>query len=413
MATTVVAAGLQAGCAHHRGGHGKDDGGAAPIATERLERIAPVMKQQIDANAFPGAVSLLARDGRIVHLQAHGWLDAAKTKPMQTDSIFRLASMTKPIVTTAAMMLVEQGRMQLNDPITRWLPEFADVKVETPQGLVAPTRPVTVQDLMRHTSGLVYSGSTASPQIRDAYRRDNIESSEVDISPDDMLRALGRIPLAHQPGTFWEYGVSTDVLGLLIQRVAGKRLDQLLDEMLLQPLGMVDTAFWVPPEKAARLAEAPESDPQKATLLKSYRIDRAPTDRGYLKGGGGLVGTASDYLKFAQMIANGGRYQGRRYLSAKVVDFMLSDHTVGMGGTTQATTGPGYGFGLGFGIRLEPGMNWVPGSIGDATWSGAWGTTFWVDREEQLVGMLMTQGPSTRVPSRMLYRTLVYGAVGG
>ena len=194
IAAMVATAGLQVGCAHHRGDHRMHARGATPISAERLDRIAPVMKQQIDANAFPGAVSLLARDGRVVHLQAHGWQDAAKTKPMQTDSIFRLASMTKPIVTTAAMMLVEQGRMQLNDPITRWLPEFADVKVETPQGVVAPTRPVSVQDLMRHTSGLVYSGSTASPQIRDAYRRDNIESGEVDISADDMLRGLGKIP---------------------------------------------------------------------------------------------------------------------------------------------------------------------------------------------------------------------------
>jgi len=425
--TATLAALALGGCAHHHGQHrgaaGPSPAVAGPASTgattvlpldpRGLERIGAVLKRQIDANVMPGAVSLIARDGQIVHYEAHGSLDAARTRPMPKDALFRLASMTKPITTVAGMMLVENGVLQINDPITKWLPEFKDTKVETPQGDVAPTRPITVQDLMRHTAGLVYAGSTKSERIRKGMEQGNIESREVDISADDMLRRLGAIPLAHQPGTFWEYSVATDVLGLLLERASGRRLDVLLEQLLLGPLGMTDTAFWVPPEKRARLAEALDADPQKVTMVKSYRDSEPPSGRNYLKGGAGLIGTATDYLKFAQMIANGGEYDGRRYLSRKTVDFMLSDHIIDMGGTTASTTGPGYGFGLGFGVRRHPGMNWVAGSVGEATWSGAWGTTFWVDREQRLVGMLMTQAPTPRVATRMLYRTLVYGAVGG
>lgn len=423
----ALAATALGGCAHHLddgAGHGAGAAAAADPAAyadaelmtidpRGLARIGPVLKRRIDDNVMPGAVTLVARDGRIIHYEAHGWQDAAKTKPMPKDALFRLASMTKPVTTVAAMMLVENGVIQLNDPITKWLPEFKDTRVETAQGDVAPTRPIIVQDLMRHTAGLVYAGSTKSERIRNAMQAGNIESREVDISGDEMLKRLGAIPLAHQPGTFWEYSVATDVLGLLLERASGKRLDQLLDELLLGPLGMTDTAFWVPPEKRSRLAEALDSDPQKPAMVKSYRDSEPPSSRNYLKGGAGLIGTATDYLKFAQMVANGGEYEGRRYLSRKTVDFMLSDHIIDMGGTTVSTTGPGYGFGLGFGVRRDPGMNWVAGSVGEATWSGAWGTTFWIDPEQRLVGMMMAQAPSTRLSTRMLYRTLVYGAVGG
>ena len=420
LAATVAAAfiALSLGaCAHHHdaGPRAASAGKAAvlPIDQAALGRISGVMQTQIDANVFPGAVSLVARDGRIVHYEAHGWLDSAKTQPMPKDALFRLASMTKPITTAAGMMLVERGQLQINDPITKWLPEFRDTRVETAQGDVAPARPITVQDLMRHTAGLVYAGGAKSPRIKKAMEDGNIESRELDITADEMLKRLGAIPLAHQPGTVWEYSVATDVLGLLLERASGKRLDVLLDELLLTPLGMTDTAFWVPPEKQARLAQAPDSDPQKAAMLKSYRDSERPSGKTYLKGGAGLIGTATDYLKFAQMMANGGSYEGRRYLSQKTVDFMMSDHIIDMGGSPTATTGPGYGFGLGFGVRRYPGQNWVAGSVGEATWSGAWGTTFWIDRKQRLVGMLMTQGPTPRVSTRMLYRTLVYGAVGG
>jgi CubicO group peptidase (beta-lactamase class C family) len=389
----------------------KDKDEIQGMSRERLARIAPVMKEQMDKGIFPGAVTLVSRDGKLVHFEAHGFQDAAKTKPMSKDTIFLLASMTKPIVTAAAMMLVENGRLKLNDPIVDWLPELKDLRVETPEGERALARPIWVQDLMRHTAGFVYQGSTKSARIKELYEKGNIEARETDIAGDAMLRNLGQIPLAHQPGTFWEYSIATDVLGLLLERVAQKPLDQLLKEKLLEPLGMKDTAFWVPPEKTARLAEALDSDPQKATLIKGYRVLANPAGRSYFKGGAGLVGTAADYLRFAQMMVNGGHLDGRRYLSKKTVEFMLSDHTVGMGGSTIATTGPGYAMGLGFGVRLHEGMAWVPGSKGDAMWAGAWGTSFWIDPKERLVGILMAQGPSHRVHTRMLYKDLVYGAM--
>jgi CubicO group peptidase (beta-lactamase class C family) len=381
------------------------------FSTQGLKRIAPSMKLQIEQGIFPGAVSLVAHKGKTVHFEAHGFQDAAKTLPMNKQSIFRLASMTKPIVTTAAMILVEQGKLKLNDPLVKWLPELKNLKVETAQGDVDLARPLWVHDVMRHTAGFVYSGSTKSERIRKMYNDLNIESREVDITADEMLRNLGKIPLAHQPGTFWEYSIAVDVLGLLIERVENKPLDEVVQSLLLGPLNMADTTWWVPPEKLSRLAECLDNDPLKAEMLPSYRQTYNPRGKSYFKGGAGLVGTAQDYLQYAQMMANGGQLKGRRFLSPKTVEFMLSQHTVGMGGSTIGTTGPGYGFGIGFGVRLDEGMGWTAGSKGDAMWAGAWGTSFWIDPKMQLVGILMAQAPSYRVQNRMLYKNLVYGAM--
>lgn len=381
------------------------------VSADRLGRIAPALRAQVDIGTFPGAVSLVAHEGKLVHYEAVGLLDAAKTQPMPRDAIFRLASMSKPLTSVATMMLAEQGALKINDPVTNWLPELAQLKVETPAGDVALARPITVQDLLMHTAGLVYGPASPSPRIGKMYADLNIESLQADISGDEMLRRLGTIPLAYQPGTTWFYSIATDVLGLLLERVAKKRLDVLLQEMLIGPLGMTDTAWWVPPAKRNRLAETLDSDPQKAAMLRAYRQDSDPAPRQYLKGGAGLVGTGSDYLKFAQMVLNGGTDGRTRYLSRKTVDFMLSDHLVGKAGVPNATTGPGYGFGLGWGVRLYDGVGWTPGSVGDAMWAGAWGTSFWIDPREQLVGVLMAQCPSNRLHTRMLYKNLVYGAV--
>jgi CubicO group peptidase (beta-lactamase class C family) len=377
----------------------------------RLARIAPAVKALADNGTTPGVVTLVARNGKIVHFEASGHLDAAKTKPMQKDSLFRLASMTKPIVTTAAMMLVEQGKMKLNDPIALWLPELANLKVETPAGDVALARPIWVQDIMRHTAGFVYAGSAKSPRIKKMMDDLNIESREVDITAEQMLKNLGTIPLANQPGTHWEYSIAVDVLGLLLERVEKKPLDAIVKTLLLDPLGMNDTSWWVEPSQQPRMAEAFDSDPLKASSLKAYRQDSNPLGKSYFKGGAGMVSTASDYLRYAQMMVNGGELDGKRYLSRKTVEQMLSNHIVGMTGTPFGTTGPGYGFGLGYGVRLDEGMGWTPGSKGDAMWAGAWGTSFWIDPKEKLVGIFMAQGPSTRVQTRMLYKGLVYGAL--
>jgi CubicO group peptidase (beta-lactamase class C family) len=350
---------------------------AAPAALirgfsrERLARIAGVMQAEAERGSFPGAVTLIARQGEILHFEAHGHQDAAKTKRMPRDAIFLQASMTKPMTSVLAMMLVEEGRMKLDDPIGAHLPELRELKVEVTRDgqteLVAPVRPPTVHDLLRHSAGFVYASASPSPRIKSLYEEGNIEGRAGPITDEEMLRRLGQIPLAFQPGTTFFYSIATDVLGLLVARVAGKRLDAVLEERLLNPLGMRDTHWFVPAEKRARLAEAPDSDPQKESMWRSYRILEDERATSYLKGGAGLVSTAGDYIRFAQMVANNGVYEGRRYLAAPVVNFMLSNHTIGMAGSPMASTGLGYGFGLGFGVRLQDGMGTAPGSTGDAT----------------------------------------------
>jgi CubicO group peptidase (beta-lactamase class C family) len=394
-------------------------GNVQGMSRERLARIRGVMKQEVDKGVFAGAVTVIARRGEVVHFEVHGFQDAAKTKPMARDSIFRMASMTKPITTVAAMMLVEQGVFKINDPIESYMPELKGLKVETRKtdkdGNVTtedvPTvRPVTIQDLMRHSSGFFYAGAMRSQRLKEAYEQANIEAREHGIAADEMLKRLGQIPLAHQPGTNFHYSISTDVLGLLLERVTKKPLDQLLQEMLLGPLGMKDTAFWVPESKASRLAELLDSDPMKKASLR-YCVAESEIKKSYFKGGAGLCGTADDYLKFLQMLANNGEFQGRRYLSKKTIEFMLQDHTIGMGGSTAASTGPGYGFGLGFAVRLHDGFGWSAGSKGDAMWGGAYGTSFTIDPKEQLVAIQLTQGATPRLQIRHQFKNLVYGAM--
>lgn len=377
----------------------------------RLEHLGVSLQEQISTGIFPGAVTMVLRNDACVHFEAYGYQDAKKTIPMAKDSLFRLASMTKPLVTVAAMMLVERGRFNLYDPITRWLPELNHLKVEAPEGDVPLIRPITVQDLMRHTAGFVHGDRAKSPRIRKLYDELQIEAREQDILPDQMLKNLGTIPLAHQPGTFWEYSIAVDVLGLMLERIENKTLEDILNELLLKPLGMHETTWWVEPAKLGRLAEAPDTDPLKADMLRAYRQTTNPVGRTYLRGGAGLLGTAADYMRFLHMMLRGGELDGRRYLSRKTVEFMCSEHTAGMGGTTEANTGPGYGFGLGFAVRLSQGMCWVPGSTGESLWSGVWGTSFWLDHKENLTALILTQGPTHKIQSRMLFKTLVYAAL--
>ena len=381
------------------------------FSSARLAHLTNVMQSQVEAGMFPGAVTAILHRNQLVHFEAHGYLDAARSQPMTKDALFRLASMTKPLVTTVAMMMVEQGVLSLQDPITRWLPELSDLVVETPEGDVPLARPIWVQDLMRHTSGFVYSGMTQSPRIKALYEQHNIESRVDDISAAEMLRNLGKIPLAHQPGTFWEYSISVDVLGLLLERVLDQPLDVIVAQALLEPLGMKDTGWWVTPEQEKKLAQTLDDDPLKVGMLKSYRQHYNPAGKSYFKGGAGLIGSTADYLCYLQMMINKGEFEGKRYLSRKSVDLMLSHHTTGMAGTTIANTGPGYGFGLGFAIRQGQGMGWVPGSINDAMWAGVWGTSFWLDPKEQLAAVIMAQGPTHKTHTRMLFKNLVYGAL--
>ncbi|HTY21554.1 MAG TPA: serine hydrolase domain-containing protein [Desulfomonilaceae bacterium] len=392
------------------------------LSSERIQRIGNVMKQEVAKGAFPGAVVLIARDGKVVYFDSYGYLDGKKEKPMPKDAIFSIASMSKPIVTAAAMMMVEQGKFNLNDPIFMYLPEFKDMKVEVQKKdaegnityeTVPAARPIMIQDLMRHTSGFTYGAFGArSENIAKAYEQADVQG---DITAAEMIKRLSQIPLAFQPGTTFEYGMSVDVLGILMERVAGKGLDEILQEMILTPLKMKDTAFYVPPEKATRLAGIYDSDPHKAPLLARIRVWDNPAGKRYFAAGSGLASTTEDYFHFAQMMLNGGTLNGSRLLSKKTVEFMLSDHLMGAGANSMvlkvAAGGPGYGFGLGFAVRLHEGFAWTPGTKGDAGWTGIFGTIFTIDPKEKLVGILMNLGPSQRIHTWCLFKDMLYGAV--
>ncbi|CAN5780648.1 serine hydrolase domain-containing protein [soil metagenome] len=391
--------------------------GAAGFAEERLGRIAEAMEREIEDGTMPGAVTLIARGGEIAHLEAHGHLDGDASRPMQTDALFRAFSMTKPIVSVAAMMLVEEGRVSLRDPISTWLPEFESmtVLVEAGEGEngefeeVPAERAITVHDLLRHTAGFGYANNVPPP-IATAYAEADIESRETDVSPEDFIARLAEIPLVEQPGTVWHYGLSTDVLGVVLERVTDMRLDDLLAEMIFEPLGMADTMFQVGEADAERLADAFEDDPQRESQWQWVRVEEDPGAR-YRLGGAAVVTTAEDFFRFAQMVLNGGELDGTRLLAPKTVDLMLSDHIAELEGDPFPTTGPGYGFGLGFGVRKHDGVSWVPGSVGDAMWAGAGGTSFTIDPREEIVGVFMAAAPTPRLHTRFLFKTLIYGAM--
>lgn len=389
------------------------------FSPERLARIGPAIKEEIAKGTIPGAVTLIARNGKIVHFEAHGFVDAAKTKPMSKDAVFRGFSMTKPIVSAAAMALIEQGKMSLRDPISQWWPEFKEMKVLTEirdergrtSRVAAPAkRPILVWDLLRHTAGFTYGGSAPFPELKEAYEKADVEARDTDVTNEEFIKRLAAIPLAYEPGTRWEYSVATDVLGLLVEKVAGKRLDVHLEETMFKPLRMSETSFQAKPEQLPRLADALDADPLKVVSWKSARVEADPGKR-YLRGGAGAVFTTEDYFRFAQMIVNGGHLDGARLLSRESVEFMLSNHIQGLEGTPFPTTGPGYGFGLGWGVRLAEGGGYAPGSTGDAMWAGAGGTSFTVDPKEKIVGVFLAAGPSTRQHTRFLFKNLLYGAL--
>jgi CubicO group peptidase (beta-lactamase class C family) len=385
------------------------------FAADRLNRISSVINLEIENGTIPGAVTLIARNGKLVHFEAHGFLDGSKKKRMDKDALFRALSMTKPFVSVATMMLVEQGRLQLSDPVTNWLPELRDMKViverrgdaagDAVRQTEAAAHPISVHDLLRHTSGFTYPRTAPYPEIRDAYTKADILSRETDVSPEEFLQRLAAIPLAYQPGTRWTYGLSMEVLGVLLERLSGKPLHVLLDEMIFKPLQMKNTSFHVTPAQLSRLAEILDTDPMKAVARKTARVEDDPMKR-YRNAGGGSVTTAYDYFRFAQMILNGGELDGVRLLSRKAVEYMLSDHIWGLPGPA-----PGYGFGLGFGVRRYDGVAVTPGSTGDVYWAGLAGTSFIIDPKEKIVGIFMAAAPTPLQHTQELFKNLLYGAV--
>jgi CubicO group peptidase (beta-lactamase class C family) len=377
------------------------------LSTAGLARLGRVMQDEVQRGRVPGAVALVARRGQLAYYESFGQRDPVSGAPMARDSIFRIYSMTKPIVSVAAMMLWEEGRFLLSDSIAKFLPELGNVKVAVAQGAelgqVDAERAITIQDLLRHTSGLTYEFRGNGP-VHKMYNAARIYSR--DQSNADQVASLSKLPLLHQPGTKWEYSRSTDVVGRLVEVLSGMSLGQFLQQHIFAPLDMNDTAFHVPLPQQPRLAESFAKDPETGTGVQLVNVKSAPK---FESGGGGLVSTAADYARFLQMMLNSGRLDGVRILSRKTIELMTADHLGPITGAPDLLL-PGYGFGLGFAIRLQPGISHVPGSVGQYFWGGLAGTTFWVDPVEQLFAIMMIQAPGQRDYFRTLFRDLVYAA---
>ena len=381
----------------------------AGFSSARLDRTRAALRADVEASRLPGAVLLIARNGKIVFYETAGFQDRAAKTAMRKDAIFPIASMSKPITTVSAMILAEESKLDIAAPVAQYLPEFRDVKVGT-EG-AAPKRPMTVQDLMRHTSGLTYGlfGNSAVDQM---YRKANVLGAK---SLEEAVKLVATMPLLHQPGEAWEYSVSTDVLGRVVEVASGMDLDSFERERLTGPLKMNDTGFWVKPPNVSRLAKA-DGPPNVAGMAD-------PTVKpAMLSGGGGMVSTVADYARFCQMLLNGGTLDGVRILGPKTVALMTSDQLPANAerhtpvALSLGAFGPvpemGTSFGLGFAVRVDPGRNPLPGSVGDFSWGGITGPLFWVDPQSKLLVVFMAQAP--RANLNLIWRqtrTMVYQAM--
>ena len=374
------------------------------LCPDRTQRLMAVLRREVASGRLPGAVAMIARRGQIGLFEAVGQQDPGTGTPMKTDSIFRIYSMTKPVVSVAVMMLVERGQLLLSDPVSRWLPEFANQQVATAKGLEPVRQEATVQDLLRHTAGLTYEflGDSA---VQRQYGEVKIASRER--TNAEFSQTLAAVPLQFQPGTVWAYSRATDVLGRLVEVVSGQGLGAFLQAEILGPLGMVDTGFAVPPEQQHRIAEPFAHDPDGGVPMKVLEPRQVPAMEG---GGGGLMSTAMDYARFLQCLRNRGELDGVRLLGPHTVDYMTADHLGGIPADGMLLP-PGHGFGLGFAVRTQLGLSPVPGSVGLYYWGGIAGTTFFVDPALDMVAMLMVQAPNQRDYYRPLFRDLVYAAL--
>jgi len=383
------------------------------LSKERLARITRTMEADVAAARIPGALAMVIRNGKVAYVEARGFADREKSQPMKLDTIFRIYSMSKPITSVAVMMLYEEGKLRLQDPVSKFIPEFADAQVLVENGdgtgkLEKPRRAMTVQDLLRHTSGLTY-GFFARSKVDEQYLKAGILRLDKDLA--EMTTKLAKIPLKHQPGTRWEYSVSTDVLGRIVEVAGGMRLDEFFQKRIFDPLKMTDTGFFVPDSKRARFAQlyAPETGGKikPADPAQSARfLDPKAT---FFSGGGGLMSTAGDYARFCQMLLNGGQLDGVRLLGRKTVDYMASNH---LAGTSQAQLPGGRGFGLGFAVIEEPSLTGVASSKGEYSWGGMAGTRFWIDPAEKLIGIYMIQiSPHTGLNYGETFKVLTYQAL--
>jgi CubicO group peptidase (beta-lactamase class C family) len=387
------------------------------MSSQRLERMTALMQRAVDSGDLPGAVVMIARKGKLVYQRAFGMQDKAKSVAMAPDSIFRAYSMTKPIVSVAAMILAEEGRLGLHEPISAYLPEFKTMTVAvesfdpvTGAGsfhTVPAKRQITVHDLMRHTSGLTYGVFLPKgTQLRKLYDDANLWTQP---NLDALCKAIAKLPLRYEPGTTWEYSHSTDVLGRVIEVASGQPLDVFVAQRILEPLKMVDSHWYVPADKLQRFAQ-PAPDTEKNWLPEAFYDFSKPAT--LFPGGHGMVTTAADYLRFSQMLANGGALDGARILSPLTVRYMASDHVLGSSiARGNFLPGWGYGFGLGFAVRLDQGESPWMGTPGEFFWGGYAGTFFFVDPKQELVPILMFQAPEKRQHYRVLFRDVVYQAI--
>lgn len=388
------------------------------LSTERLARIHAAMQRYVDRGEVAGVVTLVARRGRVVHLDSVGCRDAEAKAAMTDDTIFRIASMTKPVTSVALMMLFEEGHFLLSDPVSKWLPEFADPKVvqvappgervETPFTTVPAKRPITVKHILTHTAGLAnsYRGLTQPQYLKAAARQDPNETTA------DAVGRLAKLPLNFQPGEAWEYGPATDVAGRLVEVISGQTLDEYFRKRIFEPLGMRDTYFYLPTAKVDRFAALYKPGPDKKIQLAEAP---GPQSRWvkephvYFSGAGGLVSTAPDYFRFQQMMLNGGELNGVRLLGRKTVELMTANHT---GDLPLWLTGPGYGFGLGYSVVRDIGATGLPASVGTYGWGGAFCTYFWVDPAEDMIGIMMAQvRPYTHLNIRQEFQVLACQAI--
>jgi len=382
------------------------------MSSERLNRIKPVMQRYVDENKLPGMITMVARHGKVVHCEKYGWMDV--DKPMQLNTIFRMASMTKPVTSVAVMMLYEEGYFQLDDPVADYIPEFKDLKVFSSidkDGIhtVDQIRPMTIRDLLTHTSGL--TGVGADSPVDSMYREANLSEGTL----KDMIQKLSKIPLLYQPGTRWNYSRSSDVLAYLVEVISGKPFDVFLKERIFNPLKMKDTDFYVPKEKIERVVAvyAPDSIGIKVIMKPDTSNISIPVK--FLSGNGGLVSTATDYMIFSQMLLNKGEYNGVRLLGSKTVDLMTSNQLSNEIMPSDDFFGPllsGMGFGFGFAVLQDNIQSKIIGSKGSYWWSGSGNTYFYIDPKEELVLILMTQFvPNFYYPVYKQFRVLSYQAI--
>ncbi len=395
------------------------------LSPERLARIRPVMQRFVDEGKFAGILTLIARHGQLAHVESVGQRNLATGQPLTSDTIFRIYSMTKPITSVALMMLYEAGELLLTDPVATFIPAFGDPQVFRGLGALEwrlePARPITIRDLLTHTAGLSY-GFFADLPIEARYQAIhnvtdfNQEPSlyPTDLPMSELVEKWAQIPLAHQPGSRWRYSVATDVLGRVIEVISGQTLGEFFRTRIFEPLGMHDSGFRVPAHKVDRFAAMYTHEP--GGLREIDGSSNSPFTRPRLleSGGGGLVSSAGDYWRFAQMLLNGGELAGERLLSRKTIELMRSNHIPAA--QLPLRNGDdifaGEGFGLGFGVIIDPAASQLPWSLGSYYWGGAANTTFWIDPRENLIGLLMTQFmPSSTYPVNDLFRVLAYQAI--